>query len=128
MAIRVLIVDDAPFVREILRHALQSDEIEIIGEAINGEDAIKIALQSKPNVIILDLVLPSKSGIEVAQEIIEKLPQTRIIACSTLDRQEMIVKAIEAGCCDYITKPFNSEQLLHSIRSSLFQSKENPYG
>src|SRR5687767_2335631 len=97
----VLIADDAPFVREILRHILEKNGIEVIGEASDGEEAIRLAAQLSPAVILMDLVMPLRSGVEATKEILQTSPETRIIACSSLMHEGIISQAIEAGCCDF---------------------------
>ncbi len=115
MSARILIVDDAPFIRELLRHLLQSHGHDVVGEGTNGQEAVELADELKPDIILMDIVMPEKSGIEAAAEILKTQPQARIIACSTLDQEAMILKALEAGCCHYVVKPFDAKKLLDSI-------------
>ncbi len=118
MGLRLLIADDAPFIREVLRHALEGTEIGVVGEACDGQEAIDLALALRPDLIIMDLVMPIKSGIVAANEILAQMPEMRIIACSTVDQEGMVLKALEAGCCNYITKPFEKKVILDRIRSA----------
>ena len=117
-ATKLMIVDDAPFIREVVRQIAEAKNIEVIGEAENGEEAVTMALKLKPDVILMDVVMPKKSGIEAAREIKEKMPQIKIIACSTVDQDAMVMKAIESGCSDFVPKPFEKEQLLRAILKS----------
>jgi two-component system chemotaxis response regulator CheY len=116
MSIKLVIVDDAPFIREVLRHIFAGTEVEVVGEAQDGDEAIKIVKELQPQVVLMDIVMPRKSGIEAASEILKHLPETKIIACSTLDQNNMIMRALEAGCCNYITKPFKSSDVLDAVR------------
>ena len=110
-----MVVDDAPFILEIIRHTLKNTSYEIIGEAISGVEAIEMALNIRPDIILMDLIMPHKSGIDAAKEILKLLPHTKIIAFSTADQESMVMLALEAGCCDYIVKPFKAEQLLKTL-------------
>lgn len=120
-----MIVDDAPFIREVLRHIFASTEIEIVGEAQDGEEAIEIVKREHPNVVLMDIVMPRKSGIEATQEILKSHPDIKVVACSTVDQNSMVMRALEAGCCNYLTKPFTAEQVLKAVRSAAnSQAKE----
>ena len=112
---KLMVVDDAPFILEIIRHTLKNTSYEIIGEAISGVEAIEMALNIRPDIILMDLIMPHKSGIDAAKEILKLLPHTKIIAFSTADQESMVMLALEAGCCDYIVKPFKAEQLLKTL-------------
>lgn len=118
MGIKLVIVDDAPFIREVLRHIFASTEIEIVGEAQDGEEAIEIVKRARPHVVLMDIVMPKKSGIEATQEILKSLPEVKVIACSTIDQNNMVMRALDAGCCNYITKPFTAETVLKAVRSA----------
>ena len=118
MGIKLVIVDDAPFIREVLRHIFASTEIEIVGEAQDGEEAIEIVKRARPHVVLMDIVMPKKSGIEATQEILKILPQVKVVACSTIDQNSMVMRALDAGCCNYITKPFTAEAVLKAVRSA----------
>src|SRR5690606_10591360 len=102
-------VDDAPFIREVVRHLFDGTEIEIVAEAEDGKDAVEKVLKLKPDIVLMDIVMPKQSGIEATQLIKEKLPHVKILACSTVDNEVMMMKAIEAGCSHYVTKPFKGQ-------------------
>lgn len=119
MAIKLVIVDDAPFIREVMRHIFSGTEIEVVGEAQDGAEAVEVVKRERPHVVLMDIVMPRKSGIEATQEILKELPDTRVIACSTVDQNSMVMRALEAGCCNYVTKPFTSEDLLKTVRSAV---------
>lgn len=118
MGIRLVIVDDAPFIREVLRHIFASTEIEVIAEAVDGQEAVEVVTREKPDVVLMDIVMPRKSGIEATIEIMKALPNTRVVACSTVDQNSMVMRALEAGCCNYITKPFKAEDVLKAVRGA----------
>jgi two-component system chemotaxis response regulator CheY len=117
--IRLLVVDDAPFIREIVRHAIRSSEIVIVGEAEDGVEAVTLAAELNPDVILMDIVLPQKSGIDASREILAANPSIRIVAFSTNDHETIVLKAIDAGCCSFIVKPFQSDQLIHAIEQAV---------
>lgn len=119
MAIKLVIVDDAPFIREVVRHVVKDTEILVVGEAQDGNEAIELAQSLLPHVILMDLVMPLKNGIEATREISAQFPQIKVIACSTLDQEAMVLNALEAGCCHYIEKPFKKEELLIAIRQAV---------
>jgi two-component system chemotaxis response regulator CheY len=125
MSIKLVIVDDAPFIREVLRHIFINSEIQIVGEAQDGEEAVAVVRQTRPDVVLMDIVMPRKSGIEAAGDIVRELPKTKVIACSTVDQNSMVMRALEAGCCNYITKPFKAEDVLKAVRAAArLNSKE----
>jgi two-component system chemotaxis response regulator CheY len=124
MGIRLVIVDDAPFIREVLKHIFSTTEIEVVGEAQDGQEAIELVRALKPQVVLMDIVMPRKSGIEATSEIMKELPDTRVIACSTLDQNNMVMRALEAGCVNFIEKPFKAEEVLAAVKTAVQRSKE----
>lgn len=122
MSIKLAIVDDAPFIREVLRHIFEPTEIEVIGEAQDGDEAVALVRARQPDVVLMDIVMPRKSGIDATLEILKEFPGTKIIACSTIDQNTMVMRALEAGCCNYITKPFKSDEVLAAVRAANSQA------
>jgi two-component system chemotaxis response regulator CheY len=116
--IKLLVVDDAPFVREVVRHALRATNIEIIGEAEDGQEAVAQALRLKPDVILMDIVLPLKNGIDAAKEIISLITNQKIVAFSTNDTESIVLKTLEAGCVSFLPKPFQRDQLIAAIEQA----------
>lgn len=119
MSIKLVIVDDAPFIRDVLRHIFVNSTVEVVGEAADGVEALKVVRETKPDVILMDIVMPKKSGIEATADILKEFPETRVIACSTVDQDSMVMRALEAGCCNFITKPFTAEGVLHAVQSAV---------
>jgi two-component system chemotaxis response regulator CheY len=124
MKLKLVIVDDAPFIREILKHIFQGTEIDVIAEAKDGQEAIDVVSSTKPDAVLMDIVMPIKSGIDATQEILKILPKTKVIACSTVDQNTMVMRALEAGCCDYLTKPFKAQDVLNVVRKAF--GKDQP--
>jgi two-component system chemotaxis response regulator CheY len=116
--VKLLVADDAAFVREVLIQIVKKAGFEVVGEAADGEEAVSRALELRPDVVIMDIVMPKKSGIQAAREILEKLPDVKIVACSTEGQETMVVKALEAGCCDFMTKPFQIADVVNILKNS----------
>lgn len=119
MGIKLVIVDDAPFIREALRAIIQKAGFEFVGEAADGEEAVQVVLKKNPDIVLMDLVLPKKNGIDAVKEILEKNPNVKIIACSTETQDGMLIQAIEAGCSGFITKPFESDKVIKTINDAI---------
>jgi two-component system, chemotaxis family, chemotaxis protein CheY len=117
--IRLIVADDAPFIREIVRHVAETNAIELVGEAVDGKEAVRLAQELNPDVMLLDIIMPNKSGIEAAKEITALNPNIKLIAFSTADQETLVMRALEAGCCSYLVKPFKAEELVKAIRGSV---------
>jgi len=125
MGIKLVIVDDAPFIREVLKHIFSSTEITVVGEAQDGEEAVSLVSEVQPDVVLMDIVMPRKSGIEATSEILKHSPNVKVVACSTVDQNSMVMRALDAGCCNYVVKPFKAEDVLKAVRAaSQLKSKE----
>lgn len=116
MGLRVVIADDAAFIREVFRNIVAKTGSVVVGEATNGDEAVAMVLREKPDLVIMDIVMPIKSGIQAAKEILSVNPKMKIIACSTEGNESMVYKALDAGCIDYITKPFKMEDVSRVIK------------
>lgn len=116
---RILIVDDAKFMRMTLSNILVKANHEVIGEAENGIQAIQLYHEFKPDLVTMDITMPEKSGIEAVKEIKLQYPNARIIMCSAMGQQKMVVEAIEAGAKDFIVKPFDEGRVLDAINRVL---------
>ncbi len=117
MPIRVLLADDHAVVRGGIRALLEQDqEIEVIGEADNGEEAVSIALSQNPDVILLDLMMPLKTGIEAIEEIKAKNPPARILVLTSFADDDKVFAAIKAGAMGYLLKHTTPSELFQAIR------------
>jgi two-component system chemotaxis response regulator CheY len=123
MGIKLVIVDDAPFIREAIRGILKGSEVELVAEASDGEEAVLIVQKLQPDVVLMDLVLPKKNGIDAAREILENNPKVKIVACSTEGQEGMLIRALDVGCVNFLAKPFKAEELLKTIRAAGGQKK-----
>jgi two-component system chemotaxis response regulator CheY len=116
MSMKIVIADDAPFIREILAQLLIIEGFQVVGEAADGEQAVAIVLEQRPDVVLMDVVMPVMSGIEATRRILARWPEARIIACSTVDHAAVVQQAIEAGCQDYVQKPFDRDRLMKALK------------
>jgi DNA-binding NarL/FixJ family response regulator len=117
--IRVLIVDDQSLFREGLITILSvHDEFEVIGEASNGEEALRLAIQRKPQVILMDLRMPIMDGVRATQLISTQAPECKVIVLTTFDDDESIFDGLRAGAVGYLLKDVASEKLFEAIRAS----------
>jgi len=112
---RILIVDDAKFMRMTLSNILIKANHEVVGEAENGIMAIELFHKEKPDLVTLDITMPEKNGIDALKEIKQQYPDAKIIMCSAMGQQKMVVEAIEAGAKDFIVKPFDESRVIEAI-------------
>jgi two-component system, NarL family, response regulator LiaR len=118
MAIRVLITDDHKVVRRGLRGFLELDpELEVVGEASNGEEAVEMARRLEPDVVLMDLLMPVMDGIEATREIREEMPDTEVVALTSVLEYASVTKAIKAGAIGYLLKNTEADELCTAIRA-----------
>ena len=117
-SIRILIADDHAVVRRGLRSILQLErDFQIVGEAANGAEAVEKVRQLKPHVVIMDLIMPEKSGSEATTEILAELPETRIILLTTFGTADDVAKALEAGAVGALMKTSDESEIIAAIRT-----------
>ena len=116
MPIKVLIADDAVFMRNMIKEVFDSPEFQVVGEASNGIEAVEKYKELKPDITTMDIVMPHKSGIESVRDIIKLNKDAKIIMCSALGQESLVMEAIEAGAADFIVKPFKAEKVLEIVR------------
>ncbi len=116
MSKRVLVVDDAMFMRDILRDIFASEGFEVVGEASNGVEAVEKYKELKPDLVTMDLVMPLKNGIEAMREILAFDAKAAVVVCSALEQEKLAIEAIEAGAMDYIVKPPRAEDVLAVVK------------
>ena len=116
MPTSVLIVDDAVFMRNMIKDIFSSDQFQVVGEASNGIEAVERFNELNPDITTMDIVMPHKSGIDAVREIISGNPSAKIIMCSALGQESMVMEAIEAGAADFIVKPFKAEKVLEIVK------------
>lgn len=118
---KILVVDDAGFIRELLSGILIANGYSVI-EARNGVEVIEQYRVFKPDMVIMDLVMPEKNGLQATEEILNEYPGAKIIACSTVDDELMVAKATEIGCVGFLKKPFTKADVLNVLNA--FHKKE----
>lgn len=119
MKSKVLIVDDLAFVRMMIKDILVKHGYSVCGEAANGVEAIKKYIELKPDIVLLDITMPVMNGLDALQKIIASDPNAKVIMCSALGQQKLIISAIQAGAKDFIVKPFKEERLVSAIKKVL---------
>ena len=116
MALRVMVVDDALFMRNMLKDIFVRAGYEVVAEAENGETALELYQQSHPDLVTMDIVMPRKSGIEALQEIMACDPEACVVMVSALGQDSLVLEAVEAGAKDFIVKPFKEDKVIGIVR------------
>jgi two-component system chemotaxis response regulator CheY len=119
MGARILIVDDAAFMRMMIKDILSKNGYEIVGEAENGKVALEKYQQLRPELTTMDITMPEMDGISAVKEIRKVDPKANIIMCSAMGQQAMVIDAIQAGAKDFIVKPFQPDRVLEAVRKAL---------
>ncbi|WML52185.1 response regulator [Neobacillus sp. PS3-12] len=116
---RILIVDDAKFMRLTLNNILKKAEHEVVAEADNGLKAVNLYRELQPDLVTMDITMPEMDGIEAVKKIKSEFPDAKIIMCSAMGQQKMVVEAIEAGAKDFLVKPFDEHRVIDAINRVL---------
>ena len=117
--IRVMIVDDHAIVRDGLQEVLErSDDIEVVGHASDGIEALKIALDVSPDVVLMDLIMPNKDGVEACRDIMDALPQTRVLVLTASTADDAVIHSLAAGATGYLQKFSGRDDLLAAVRDA----------
>ena len=116
MGLRVLIVDDALFMRGMLKDLFIKGGYEVVGEAADGREAVEQYRRLRPDLVTMDIVMPLVSGIEALTEIRREDPEACVVMCSAMGQEALILEAVQAGARDFIVKPFSDEKVLETAR------------
>jgi two-component system chemotaxis response regulator CheY len=116
---RVLVVDDAAFMRKMVSDALMEGGHEVVGEAADGVEAIYRFQELKPDLTTLDITMPEKDGISALKEIIELDPAACVIMCSALGQESKVLESIRLGAKDFIVKPFEAARVIDAVGKAL---------
>ncbi|HEY9898581.1 MAG TPA: response regulator [Pantanalinema sp.] len=119
MSLRVLIVDDALFMRRCIAKLIEEKGWKVAGEACSGREAIALYPTLKPDVVTMDITMPDGDGLAAARAIIADDPGARIVMCSAVGQQDMLVAAVKAGAKEFIVKPFRKERVIAAIEAVL---------
>ncbi len=113
---RILIVDDASFMRTMINDILvATGRFEVVGEATNGRDAVEKFDKLQPDLITMDIVMPEMDGIAATREIMKQNPKMKIVICSALGQESLVIESIAAGAREFIVKPFDSTKVVEVI-------------
>ena len=119
MAVRVLVVDDAAFMRMMIKDILTKNGYEVVGEAENGMKALEKYQELKPDLVTMDITMPEMDGISAVKEIKKVDKNAKIVMCSAMGQQAMVIEAIQAGARDFIVKPFQADRVLAAVRKAV---------
>lgn len=119
MSKRILVVDDAAFMRMMLKNMLTKAGFEIAGEASNGKHAIEAYKECHPDLVLMDITMPEMDGIEALRNIKKINPNAKVVMCSAMGQQAMVMDAIKYGANDFVVKPFNNVRVLESLKKVL---------
>ena len=119
MGSRILVVDDAAFMRMMIKDILTKNGYEVVGEAADGAQAVEKYKEVQPDLVTMDITMPEMDGITALKEIKKINPNAKIIMCSAMGQQAMVIDAIQAGAKDFIVKPFQADRVLEAIAKTL---------
>lgn len=124
---RVLIVDDAAFMRMMIKNILLDGGYEVVGDAENGIQAVEMYNELKPDLVTMDITMPEKDGITALKEIFDHDPDANVIMCSAMGQQALVIEAIQSGAKDFIVKPFRPERVLEAINKVMETNHQGEY-
>ncbi|MFS8631302.1 MAG: response regulator [Bacillales bacterium] len=116
---RILVVDDAAFMRMMIKDILVKNGYQVVGEAADGMQAIEKFKELRPDLVTMDITMPEMDGIQALKEIRKIDPNAKIIMCSAMGQQAMVIDAIQAGAKDFIVKPFQADRVIEAIKKTL---------
>lgn len=116
MSKKILITDDALFMRVTLKNILTSHGYEVVGEAGNGEEAVQQYAAKKPDLVLMDITMPIMDGIAATKAIKCSDPNAKVVMCTAMGQKNILIEALQAGAKDYIVKPFQPERVLESVK------------
>jgi two-component system chemotaxis response regulator CheY len=116
---RILIADDAAFMRMMIKNILTQNGHEVVGEAANGAEAVARYAELRPDVMTMDITMPEKDGIEALKEIMAADPAAKVVMCSALGQESKVIESIRSGAKDFVVKPFQQERVLSAVTKAL---------
>ena len=120
---KILLVDDAAFMRMLIRNTLTTNGYTNILEAADGEIAVSTYTAEKPDLVIMDITMPNKTGIEALKDIKASDPAAKVVMCSAMGQEAMVVEAIKLGALDFIVKPFKPDRILQTVQKVLDRAR-----
>ncbi len=115
----ILVVDDAAFMRMNLKKMLEDAGHEVVGEAEDGNKAVEKYKELEPDLVTMDITMPDLDGIEALKKIKDINPEARVIMCSAMGQQAMVIEAVEAGASDFVVKPFKQDRVAKAVEKAL---------
>ena len=115
----VLICDDAVFMRTMLSDILSNAGFSVVGQAQTGAEAVEKYKELQPDLVTMDIVMPDMGGIEAVRKIVAEYPDAKILMCSAMGQQSLVVEAIQAGARDFVVKPFQPSRVLEAVQRVL---------
>lgn len=115
MGKRILIVDDAAFMRMMIKDIVSKNGYEVVGEAQNGVQALEMYAQFKPDIVTMDITMPEKDGISAVKDIMAMDSAAKVIMCSAMGQQSLVMDAIKAGARDFLVKPFKPDRVIQAL-------------
>jgi two-component system, chemotaxis family, chemotaxis protein CheY len=119
MSHKILIVDDAAFMRMMIKDILTKNGFDVVGEAADGAQAVEKYKETTPDLVTMDITMPEMDGIAALKAIKQINPNAKIIMCSAMGQQAMVIDAIQAGAKDFIVKPFQADRVIEAISKAL---------
>ncbi|MFD1067562.1 response regulator [Oceanobacillus locisalsi] len=119
MSKKILIVDDAAFMRMMIKDILTKNDFEVVGEAQDGNEAVEKYKEQQPDLVTMDITMPEKDGLQALKEILQINPDAKVIMCSAMGQQAMVIDAIQVGAKDFIVKPFQADRVIEAIQKAL---------
>ena len=119
MSSTVLICDDAIFMRTMIGDILRQAGFDVVGEAENGAQAVSKYRELRPDFVTMDIVMPDMGGIDAVREIMKEDPKAKILMCSAMGQQALVIEAIQAGARDFVVKPFQPSRVLEAVQRVL---------
>ncbi len=116
---RILVADDASFMRQMIREIIESEGHEVIAEASDGVEAVEAYKEHRPDLVMMDIVMPRRSGIDAVRGLVQMDPNACVVMCSALGQESLVTEALQAGAKDFIVKPFKPELVASTIRKVL---------
>ena len=123
MKAKILIADDSAYARSILKDLLLRNEYEVVGEAENGKEALVLYEKLKPDLVMMDIMMPEMSGIQALREIREQYPEAVVVMGAAMGQQNLVVDAIKSGAAEFFIKPVQAEKVVEAIEKALYQSQ-----
>lgn len=112
---RVLVADDASFMRQMIRDIIEPEGYEVVGEASDGMEVVDKFVELRPDLVMMDIVMPKRSGIDAVKGIVDIDPGACVVMCSALGQEALVMEAIQAGAKDFIVKPFKPDSVISTL-------------